>query len=164
MIMGLKGGWLIVITGLFIPLLQVWPLPISLNVWRPLFPVLFIGFWAYILPGQIGALIGFAYGLLVEFLLGSPLMQFALPCALLALCIEMLYLKLRSFSLVQQSLYVGVLIFVILLVTYPLSQQALGVSVWSIAWRSAVSSIIIWVALILWFEPMARKSIFSLDA
>lgn len=152
----LRGRWFIFLSLMIVPLLQVWPLSSQLMPWRPAFPVVIVAFWAYTAPRHIGVTGAFVYGVFVELLSGANTAQWALPCALLVLFIEMRFTYLHSFTLPQQAAYICLALFVVVLSGYLVSHPYAGFEAFETVWRTTLSSILCWFLLILGLEPISR--------
>lgn len=137
--------WLLIITGFLPPLLQLWPLEPDWVAWRPLYPVVFIGFWTYVQPNVIGGVAGFFYGLLIELMAGVPTGLYAIPCGFLSVAISAHYLKFRAFTPVQQGALVFACCLVTFSVSYAIAYWSLGVNFWWMAWLSALTTSMVWL-------------------
>jgi len=92
-------------------LLDMAPLPASMQQGRPLWLALALFFWALYLPGRIGFASAFVLGLVEDVLLGTWLGQNALVLLWVMFCLRMIERRLPGASLLWQSLWL-LLIFV----------------------------------------------------
>ena len=99
-----RHGWIIWLSLGCALLLAVWPLPEFLQMGRPLWPALFLAYWALEAPGRVGMLTAWLLGLLADVLLGTLLGQNALILTLSTGLILALQQRMRQFPLWQQSL------------------------------------------------------------
>lgn len=99
--------WLSLLLGLC---LQVMPLPDSWLIWRPDWLGLMLIYWCVAAPRRVGVLHGFGLGLLLDLIEGSPLGQNALVFSLLAYLSLLIYQRMRTYALLQQSVLVFVLL------------------------------------------------------
>ncbi|WP_048307909.1 rod shape-determining protein MreD [Halomonas sp. PR-M31] len=90
--------------------LQVMPLPDAWLVWRPEWLGLMLIYWCVSAPQRVGIFHGFALGLLLDLIEGSPLGQNALVLSLLAYLALLVHQRMRAYSLAQQSILVLVLL------------------------------------------------------
>ncbi len=91
-------------------LLAIVPLPEWLQWGRPEWVALTLLYWCIALPHRIGIFTALVLGVLVDALEGAVLGQNAFSLAVVALCAQLVYQRLRVFSLWQQCGVVFVLI------------------------------------------------------
>lgn len=90
--------------------LQVMPLADGWQVYRPEWAGLLLIYWCMRMPARVGVFHGFVLGILLDLIEGTPLGQHALILALLAFLCALVYPRFRTYSLVQQSVLVLVLL------------------------------------------------------
>lgn len=115
-----RNYWLLLLTALLPPLLQFWPVPDALAPWRPIFPLVFVGFWASICPWWMGGIFAFIYGIVTEQMAGLPSGSYAFCCVLLAVGIKGSYSRFQLYSLPQQTAFVWAITLVGLWLSVPL--------------------------------------------
>jgi len=135
------------LTALLPPLLQLWPLPADYAYWRPIFPVVYIAFWAYEEPRWVGGTAGLFYGFLVEQMAGVATGMYAIPSGLIALSITANYQRFQSFPQTQQTVYVFLMITAALLIAYAIAYWGTGESFWLLAVCGGLTSALTWVVL-----------------
>jgi len=113
--------WLLPVTGLLPPLLQLWPLPEALMYWRPSFPVMFVAFWAFVSPAWMGTLAAFSYGFVLEQMAGLPIGSYAVSCALVATFIKGNYARFKIYSLPQQASVIAIVLLIAQMISLPLT-------------------------------------------
>jgi len=96
------GTGVIVVTLLIAALLEVVPLPESVNWVRPEWMLLVLVYWVLELPSRIGVLWGFFVGLYHDVLVGTTLGQWGLAYALGAFVMLAAYKRMRVFTSLQQ--------------------------------------------------------------
>lgn len=153
----LRGRRYIVVSLLLVAIVQLLPISAWLSPWRPILPIVAIAFWAYIVPAHVGVLSGFLYGLVIEAALGMGILQLALPCALVALVVQHVYMKLRSYSVVQQALYLGVVVVLAVSSALPFDSLPYHDQLWRVLARSFVVAALLWASVIIGFEAMGRR-------
>ncbi len=104
-----RNGWFVWLTLLVGLLLSVAPMPPFMEIGRPLWLGLLIGYWSLAAPQRIGMTRVWLLGLAADVLYGTPLGQNALVLALLAFMLMSLHQRLRFFRVWQQSLVLLVL-------------------------------------------------------
>lgn len=100
-----------ILTTLAALLLQLLPLPSLIDGLRPAFAVLTVLFWSIAAPRAGGFLLGFAVGLALDVFKGTVLGQHALAIALIVYIAIRYHLQLRNKPLVEQALFVGLMMF-----------------------------------------------------
>lgn len=90
--------------------LMVLPLPEMLRLLRPNLVMLAMIYWLLRLPESIGVGGAFFLGLIYDGVIGSPLGLHALSFSLAAAALLLLYSRWRMFTLVQQAIWIVVLL------------------------------------------------------
>lgn len=90
--------------------LMVMPLPEILRLLRPNLVMLAMVYWLLRLPESVGVGGAFCLGMVYDGIIGSPLGLHALSFSLIAAALLLLYSRWRMFTLVQQSLWIVVLL------------------------------------------------------
>jgi rod shape-determining protein MreD len=93
-----------VISALVALMLAIVPLPFPLDVLRPDFLVLVVFYWSILAPRVGGLGLAFVAGLALDLLHGIVLGQHAFALTLMAAWATQVRLRVRVFSLLQQSL------------------------------------------------------------
>ena len=96
------GTGVIIVTLLLAALLEVVPLPASIDWVRPEWMLLVLVYWVLSLPHRIGVLWGFFVGLYHDVLVGTTLGQWGLATALGAFVMLAAYKRMRVFTALQQ--------------------------------------------------------------
>lgn len=96
--------------------LQVMPLADGWQVYRPEWIGLMLIYWCMRTPGRVGVFHGFVLGILMDLIEGTPLGQHAVILSLLAFLCALVYPRFRTYSLVQQSVLVLVLLGIVQLI------------------------------------------------
>ena len=130
--------WAVTFTLLIGLILQVLPLPLWLSSVRPSFIALVVVYWAIYSPHAGGIFAPFLAGLALDVFKGEVLGQNALAAITVAYIAMSLHQRLRNQTLVQQSLFVCLMLYVSEIVVW-------GIEGWS---GHAVSSP--WR----WLQPM----------
>ena len=128
-------------------ILMALPLPDAWNDWRPSVFIMVFIYWCISMPDRIGVNTGWVLGLLYDVQQSVLLGQNALIMACIAYFFVHIYKRFRMFSLVQQSVVIGVIVLCQLLFTVLLN-AIIGQAhyTWSY-WMSAISSMILWPGL-----------------
>lgn len=96
--------------------LQVMPLADGWQVYRPEWIGLMLIYWCMRTPSRVGVFHGFVLGILMDLIEGTSLGQHAVILSLLAFLCALVYPRFRTYSLVQQSVLVLVLLGIVQLI------------------------------------------------
>lgn len=114
--------------SLFIALiLTVMPMPQLVKLARPDWVLLVLMYWAMALPQRISVGTAFFSGFIVDVLVGTVLGVNALAFSVVIFIVAQHHLKIRNFSVVQQSLLLGLLLALYQLLLFWLSHFLTGV-------------------------------------
>ncbi len=89
--------------------LQIMPLPIEADLYRPDWVLIVLAYWAMALPNRVNVGIAFITGLAMDVLLGTAIgiHSFALSVSVWVLVAN--YQRLRNYSVWQQAIVIGLL-------------------------------------------------------
>ena len=105
-----QGFWIIPLTIVVALWLSIIPMP-EWALWlRPAWVALVVLYWVLALPAQVGVVLSWFSGLLLDIVANAPLGQNALALAVLAYVTLLLYQRLRMFTRWQQAAVIFVLI------------------------------------------------------
>lgn len=107
--MGAKRNHLIGLSILFALMLQIMPMPIMVDPYRPDWLLLVIAYWSLALPHRVSIGVAFFNGVVLDVLLGTTLGVHSLAMTVVVYILSMNYLRLRNYSVWQQAIIVGVL-------------------------------------------------------
>ncbi len=93
-------------------ILMILPLPDWAQSYRPNWVALILIYWSMALPKQVGLWFALITGLLVDSLQGTLLGQYGLALVIIMYLNLNFYLRIRVWSLPQQSLYVFILLLI----------------------------------------------------
>jgi rod shape-determining protein MreD len=114
--------------SLFVALiLTVMPMPQLVKLARPDWVLLVLMYWTMALPQRISVGTAFFSGFIVDVLVGTVLGVNALAFSVVIFIVAQHHLKIRNFSIVQQSLLVGLLLALYQLLLFWLSHFLTGV-------------------------------------
>jgi rod shape-determining protein MreD len=114
--------------SLFVALiLTVMPMPQLVKLARPDWVLLVLMYWTMALPQRISVGTAFFSGFIVDVLVGAVLGVNALAFSVVIFIVAQHHLKIRNFSIVQQSLLVGLLLALYQLLLFWLSHFLTGV-------------------------------------
>jgi len=103
----------IVVPTLIVALmLHMWPLPGWLEYARPEWMTLVLLYWALAMPEQVGVIIAWFAGLLIDVTQGAILGQHAVGLVVIVYVIQLEYQRIRVFSLAQQAMVVFLLLII----------------------------------------------------
>lgn len=91
-------------------MLNMLPLPDWANYSRPDWVTLVLIYWAMALPQIAGVLLAFIFGLLLDVSQSTLLGQHAVALVIVIFMVQRLYLRIRVYTLIQQALFIGILL------------------------------------------------------
>ncbi len=106
--------WVIAVSFIIAFILTAAPLPEWAVAWRPAWIAMVLVYWCMALPGRVGVITGWCLGLVLDVLHGSILGQHAFGLAFVAWVALSYHQRLRVFPLVQQAVFVGVVVLIYL--------------------------------------------------
>jgi rod shape-determining protein MreD len=101
--------WVILASLLVAAVLAILPVDRALAWWRPEWLLLVLVYWTIALPHRVGLLTALCVGLPVDVMEGAPLGQNMLALGVVVVLAQLMYQRLRIFSLTQQALVLFVL-------------------------------------------------------
>jgi rod shape-determining protein MreD len=104
--------WVIYLSLMAGLILMILPLPDSVHIYRPHWVALILIYWSMALPKRVGLWTAFVAGVLVDVSQGTLLGQHALGLVIIIFINQNFYQRIRVLSLVQQALYVFLLLFI----------------------------------------------------
>ena len=122
----------------------IYPLPLSLNAFRPDWMVLIIFYWVLALPHRVSVMHGFVLGILMDLLLGSTLGMHAMLFSSLACFVTIGYQRIRYFTLVQTTLLAGFFVLVTKLSLYWLASSLQEIVLHKYYFWSVFTSMLVW--------------------
>lgn len=150
-----KGSiYLTLLVGL---LFSIVPLPPEIDAFRPDWLTLVVLYWVVALPHRVNVGTAMVAGFLLDLLLGSTLGVRALAFSIMAYVAAMQYQQLRTFSLWQQALVVG-LISLLGQLTIFWAEHLFAVVTFDqrLLWGS-ISTMLFWPLVFLWLRMVRRK-------
>ncbi|MBC3766120.1 rod shape-determining protein MreD [Neptunicella marina] len=90
-------------------MLQIMPLPILVDKFRPDWVLLVLSYWTLALPTRVNVGIAFIYGLFLDILLGTTLGIHSFAMSLVIFILAANYQRLRNYSVWQQAIIIGVM-------------------------------------------------------
>jgi len=101
--------YMIATTVIIALMLQITPMPTSVDPYRPDWVFLVLAYWALALPTRVSVGIAFINGLILDILLGTTLGVHSLAMCLVIFILSANYQRLRNYSVWQQAIIVGLL-------------------------------------------------------
>lgn len=101
--------YIIGISILLALMLQIMPMPIAADPYRPDWLLLVIAYWSLALPHRVSVGVAFFNGLILDILLGTTLGVHSLAMTVVVYILSANYLRLRNYSVWQQAMILGVL-------------------------------------------------------
>lgn len=146
--------WFTIIVSL---MLTIMPLPIGFDEFRPNWTLLVLIYWVLALPNRVNVLFAWLIGFIIDVLLGSVLGVNAFATALVVYVTANNFQKIRNFSLLQQSLIVGVFISLYHLSVFWIQRFVIDVD-FSISYlKPVLTSIPMWPVVFLLLRKIRRQ-------
>ncbi|ALS96996.1 rod shape-determining protein MreD [Lacimicrobium alkaliphilum] len=102
-------NYTIAISLLVALMLQIMPMPIVADPFRPDWVMLVLAYWTLALPQRVNVGVAFINGLLLDLLLGTTLGIHGFALSLVIFILAANYQRLRNYSVWQQAFMVGLL-------------------------------------------------------
>lgn len=125
-------------------LLMLFPLPDFLIWWRPNWILMVLIYWIMALPYRIGILTGWLLGIISDITLGSVLGIHGLSMAIIAYLILALTYRLRLFPLWKQSILVGLMVGLDLVLSLWIKNFTAIQPLNPMYWLPIISSTLLW--------------------
>lgn len=138
-------------------MLAMLPLPDWAIQARPDWVTLVMIYWAMALPANAGVLTAFIFGLLLDVSQGTLLGQHALGIVIVIFFIQKLHQRLRQYTLIQQAIFIGILLFIkqmLVLWVSGMSEQAPESSLYFLP---AITGALIWPWLFILLRDVRRR-------
>ncbi len=151
------GTYIIALSFLIAFMLTAMPLPDWATVWRPVWVALVLIYWVMALPSRVGIGVAWVLGLMIDVLQGTMLGLNALGYALLAYIIIKSFLRIRVYSLLQQSLFIGFIISFYLLLVLWIRSLIETPDINVLYWMPVLTSMFLWPWLFIVLRDIRRK-------
>lgn len=100
----------VIVSSLIIALvLQIVPLPIQVDLYRPDWVLVVLSYWCMALPHRVNVGIAFVTGIAVDILVGTTLGIHSLSLSICVYILAANYQRLRNYSVWQQAIVIGLL-------------------------------------------------------
>lgn len=106
-----QGRWVIPASFVMALLLTALPMPEAAANWRPAWVALVLVYWCMAAPEQVGVMVGWTVGLLLDVMTGTLLGQHALGLSVLAYVAQHTHRRVRVLPLWRQGITIFVLVF-----------------------------------------------------
>lgn len=152
--MWVKAGLLpLLLSFLAALVLMVLPLPPLLEIWRPDWLTLVLMYWLVALPHRVGFVTVLILGLLTDILMGSGFGIYTIALLVIAYPVLSNFQRLLNQSLLQQTLFIGLLVLVKRAIVYQL-EHVLNDAVFNLPYLYPVlTSMVAWP----WVYLLLRK-------
>lgn len=137
--------------------LQIMPMPASVDLYRPEWVLLVLSYWTLALPHRVNIGVAFINGLVLDILLGSSLgvHSFAMCVSIYVLAAN--YQRLRNYSVWQQAIVIGVTSAFYNLIVFWLQHLLTDVYFLFTYMWPVVSSMVIWPWLFWLLRKLRRQ-------
>jgi len=152
-----NGTLVIIISFAVAMLMNVMPLPESINLFKPDWVALVLVYWVMAMPDRIGVLVGWVVGLLVDVLYGTLFGIHAMSFALVAYLIQMIFHRLRLFPRWKQSINIAVVIGIHMLLGLILRGFVQPVASNYVYWLPLLGTMLFWPWVFIVMRDVRRK-------
>ena len=104
--------WVIYLSLVVGIILMILPLPEWVQTYRPHWVALILIYWSMAMPKRVGLWTAFIAGILVDVSQGTLLGQHAMGLVIIVFINQNFYQRIRVLALMQQALYVFLLLFI----------------------------------------------------
>lgn len=133
------------------------PLPAAIDSFRPDWAALAILYWTIASPHHIGVITAWVVGLVLDMLLGSTIGIHALGMTVITFIATSNYQVIRNFSVWQQALVMGFLIFISQLLVFWIEHLFASPKMNPRFLWAAISSTLLWPSVYLFLRYIRRR-------
>ncbi|MDH5393629.1 MAG: rod shape-determining protein MreD [Gammaproteobacteria bacterium] len=147
----------VVVTLLLALMLSMLPLPDWANYARPDWLTLVLIYWVMALPLTIGVTVAFIFGLLLDVSQSTLLGHHALALIVVIFLVQQLYQRIRVYTLIQQAMFVGILLIIKQLIVLWISGITDNAPDTSLYFLPSLIGAIIWPWLFILLRDIRRR-------
>jgi rod shape-determining protein MreD len=137
-------------------ILQIMPMPASIDVYRPDWLLLILCYWTMALPNRVGVGATAVCGIVLDVLYGTSLGVHSFAMAIPVYLVAANYQRFRNYSVVQQAIMIFILSMLYHMVVYWLQYWLTGVQFrFEFLWP-VITSVFLWPWLF-WFLRRYRR-------
>lgn len=133
--------------------LQIIPMPPTIDIYRPDWLLLILIYWSMALPNRVGVGIAGGSGVILDLLYGTALGVHSFGLAIPIYLVSSNYQRLRNYSMVQQAFMILMLSIMYHVVVYWLQYWLTGIEFSRAFLWPSVSSVVLWP----WLFWLLRK-------
>lgn len=138
-------------------MLTMLPLPGWANYARPDWVALVLIYWAMALPMIAGVITAFTFGLLLDVSQNALLGQHALALVIIIYLVQLLYMRIRAYTLIQQAIFVGILLVIKQIIVLWVSGITDTAPENSLYFLPALTGAIVWPWLFILLRDIRRR-------
>jgi rod shape-determining protein MreD len=140
----MHNGMMIAVTLMMALILMLLPMP-EWTVWiRPAWVLLVLIYWSITVPHQVGVLVAWGVGILMDLLTGTLLGEHALALTVVIYFISRIYMRLRMYHLLQQGLSVFIFVLLYQFIIYCIQGFIGELPRSHLYWLSSITSMLLW--------------------
>ena len=152
-----QGRWVIPVSFVMALLLTALPMPEAAANWRPAWVALVLVYWCMAAPEQVGVMVGWTVGLLLDVMTGTLLGQHALGLSVVAYVAHHTHRRVRVLPLWRQGITIFVLVFLYqALVLWSNGIRGIPVEA-SAYWTSPFVSMLLWPWIFVVLRVIRRR-------
>ncbi len=142
--MDTRNWFVIVMTFFVVFILTLLPMPDWTTWLRPAWVLMVLIYWAIYLPYQVGVGTAWLIGIFLDVLNGTLLGEHALALAVVAYIVVRLHTQLRMFPLVQQGLWVFLLVLLYQFILFCIQGFLGDIPKSWLFWLPSITSMLLW--------------------
>lgn len=150
--------WVIGLSFLIAFMLTAIPVPEWALPWRPAWIAMVLVYWCIALPQRIGVISGWIIGLTLDVMHGSILGQHAFGLAFVAYIALQYHQRVRVYPVMQQTAFVGLLVFVYLFVMWQIYDLLGSVKYGPSYLLGSVTTAILWPWMYVVLRDIRRRA------
>jgi rod shape-determining protein MreD len=125
-------------------ILQIMPMPVAIDLYRPDWLLLILCYWSMALPNRVGVGVAAICGVVIDILYGTALGVHSFAMAIPVYLVAANYQRFRNYSVVQQAVMIFVLATLYHMLVYWLQYWLTGIQFrFELLWP-VVTSVFIW--------------------
>ncbi|GGW84035.1 rod shape-determining protein MreD [Alteromonas halophila] len=136
--------------------LQIMPLPIQVDMYRPDWVLIVLAYWCMALPNRVNVGVAFITGVALDILMGATLGIHSLALSLSVYVLAANYQRLRNYSVWQQAIIIGLLSALYHLVVYWLEHLLTDIYFQFAYLWPVITSMVLW-PWVFWMLRKARR-------
>lgn len=151
-------NWFAIITSIFLAIvLMLLPLPEWTTWFRPAWVLLLLIYWSLDSPYRLNVGVAWVIGIMIDLLTGTLLGEHALAYTVVVYFVSKMYIRIRMYPLLQQSLSIFVFVLLYQFILYCIQGFIGELPNSQLFWFSSVTSMFLWPWLFVLLRDWRRR-------